>query len=121
MSIDIAKQTEAVLDHHLEVFLAKDVDGIMKDYTEESVLMVSGVPEPIKGLPAIRAAFSQFLSGFTPEMMSAMAVSQQVVSGDMAYILWSAGAAIPFGSDTFVVRDGKIVAQTAAVQMGQAG
>ena len=121
MATDIATQTDTVLDHHMRVYLAKDVAGIMEDYTEESVLIVNIVPEPIKGLAAIRAGFTQFLGIFTPEMTSAFSVHQRIVSGDMAYIVWSAGAAIPFASDTFVVRAGKIVAQTAAVQMGQSG
>jgi ketosteroid isomerase-like protein len=119
MSLASANPIESVLKHHLDVFLAKDVDGILEDYTEESVLLVNAVPEPIKGLSAIRAAFTQLLAGFTPEMIGQMSVRRQEVSGDVAYILWSAGKAIPFASDTFVVHDGKIVVQTAAVQMAQ--
>jgi hypothetical protein len=37
------------------------------------------------------------------------------VEGDLGYITWSAGAALPLGTDTFLVRDGKIVAQTFAL------
>ena len=36
------------------------------------------------------------------------------VDGELAYITWSAGREIPLGTDTFVVRNGKIVAQTVA-------
>jgi ketosteroid isomerase-like protein len=121
MSTDIANRTQAVLDHHLHAFLAKDISSILDDYTEESILVVNTAPEPIKGLAAIRAGFSQIFAAFTPEMISAMTVTRQTISGDVAYILWSAGESIPFASDTFVVHDGKIVAQTAVVQMGQAG
>jgi hypothetical protein len=39
--------------------------------------------------------------------------------GEVAYLLWSGGAAFPFATDTYVVRDGKILVQTAAVQAGQ--
>ncbi len=42
-------------------------------------------------------------------------MTQQVVEGDYAYILWTAEAAdnvYELGTDTFVVRDGKIVAQS---------
>jgi len=42
-------------------------------------------------------------------------MKEQFVSGDYAYILWSAETAdnvYELGTDTFVVRDGKIVAQS---------
>jgi hypothetical protein len=42
-------------------------------------------------------------------------MKQQFVDGDYAYILWSAETAdnvYELGTDTFVVRDGKIVAQS---------
>ena len=37
------------------------------------------------------------------------------VEGDLAYITWNVGSDIPLGTDTFVVDDGKIVAQTFAM------
>lgn len=37
------------------------------------------------------------------------------VGGDIAYITWSVGSAIPLGTDTFVVDNGKIVSQTFAM------
>jgi hypothetical protein len=42
-------------------------------------------------------------------------MKQQFVEGDHAYILWTAETAdnvYELGTDTFVVRDGKIVAQS---------
>jgi len=48
-------------------------------------------------------------------------VIKRHLEGDVAFILWSAGAAIPFGSDTFVVRGGKIIAQTGAVLIAPQG
>jgi len=42
-------------------------------------------------------------------------VRQQLVEGDYAYILWSAETpdnVYELGTDTFVVRDGKIMAQS---------
>jgi hypothetical protein len=45
---------------------------------------------------------------------------KQVIEGEIAYIAWtfeSEKVSIPFGSNTFVIRDGKIVTQTFAAQM----
>jgi hypothetical protein len=47
-------------------------------------------------------------------------VSKQIVEGEIAYIVWlgeSEKIKIPFATDTFVVRDGKIVAQTFTPQI----
>jgi len=46
---------------------------------------------------------------------AAFNIKQQFVEGDYAYILWSAETAdnqYELGTDTFVVRDGKILAQS---------
>jgi hypothetical protein len=46
---------------------------------------------------------------------AAFSIKQQLIEGDYAYILWAAETAdnvYELGTDTFVVRDGKIVAQS---------
>ena len=37
------------------------------------------------------------------------------VHGNIAYITWSVGSDIPLGTDTFVVENGRIVAQSFAM------
>ena len=47
-------------------------------------------------------------------------LQKMLVDGEVAYIAWSAESAgfrMPLGTDTFVVRDGKIVAQTFTAQI----
>ena len=51
-------------------------------------------------------------------------MKQQSVDGDYAYILWTAETAdnvYEVGTDTFVVRDGKIVAQSFAAKIAPKG
>ena len=104
--------TEATLSHHLRAF-AEGVDAIMLDYGVDSVLFT---PDgPLRGLETIRAFFDGFLRTSPPELLSAMTVVRQDIDGDVAYILWKAEPFIPLATDTFVVRDGAIVAQTFAV------
>jgi hypothetical protein len=43
-----------------------------------------------------------------------MKLLRQDIHGDLAYILWNAEPYIALASDTFVVRDGKIRAQSFA-------
>lgn len=108
--------TAAVLDHHLRAFMERDVDEIMRNYTEESVLII---PDGIaRGLGQIRAvfvdSFDLFTAGFT------MTLHRRVVEGEVAYIFWSATSSkvdVSLATDTFVVRGGKIVVQTFAAQL----
>ena len=44
-----------------------------------------------------------------------MKLLRQDVHGEVAYIHWQAAPFIPFASDTFVIRNGKIVVQTIAL------
>ena len=104
--------TEATLAHHLQAF-GEGVDAIIQDYTVESVLFT---PDgPLQGLEPIRAFFDGFLRTSPPELLRAMTLVRQDIQGDVAYIIWKAEPYIPLATDTFVVRDGKIVAQSFAV------
>ncbi len=42
---------------------------------------------------------------------------RQDVEGEIAFIVWSSEPAFPLGTDTFIIRDGRIVAQTFAAHM----
>ncbi len=113
----VADQTEKTLLHHLQAFAEGDVDAVMSDYTEDSVLI--SPDGSMKGLDEIRQLFEKFLAEIVPPG-SAFEMLQQVIEGEVAYIFWSAESSnynIPLGTDTFVIRDGKIVIQTFAGQI----
>lgn len=102
--------TEATLAHHLQAILQQSVSGIVSDYTEESVLFTQdGV---IVGLAGIRAFYERFLDGMPPELFAALQIVRQDLHGEVAYLVWKAEPFVSLATDTFVVRDGKIAAQT---------
>ena len=104
--------TKEVLDHHLECFDAGDLDGILSDYAPGAVLFTAD--GPLRGADSIRPLFQAMIAEFG-KPGSAFRMKQQFVEGDYAYILWAAETAdnvYELGTDTFVVRDGKIVAQS---------
>ena len=104
--------TEATLSHHLQA-IAQGIDAIMEDYTEESVLFT---PDgPFRGRAGIRGFFEGLLASSPPELIQAMTVTRMDVHGEAAYILWKAEPFIPLATDTFVVRDGKILAHSFAL------
>ena len=103
--------TKSVLDHHMEALLAGDLDAVMSDYTEDSVF-ISNLGGVVKGLDGIRAVFE--MAGAT---MGGFEQAVEHIDGEIGYVAWKADA-VPFGTDSFVVRDGKIVAQTVALHFG---
>ena len=113
-SVEISRQTEATLAHHLEAFGKGDVDDILSDYTAESKIFTpDGV---LEGTAAIRPFFEKLGEMFPPG--SDFEMIKQIVDGEIAYIVWTAESEqvkVVLGTDTFVVRDGKIVTQTFAV------
>ena len=104
--------TKDVLDHHLKCFDEGDLEGILSDYAPSAVLFTAD--GPLRGVNAIRPLFQAMVAEFG-KPGAIFTVKQQFVEGDYAYILWSAETAdnvYELGTDTFVVRDGKIMAQS---------
>ena len=111
-------QTEKTLRRHWQAFGAGDVEAIMADYADDAVLIT---PEgTLKGAAQIRSLFEKILANMFPAYKSSLNLAKQVVEGDVAYILWSGNSPsynAPFATDTFIMRNGKIVAQTFAAQL----
>lgn len=104
--------TKDVLDHHLKCFGQGDLRGILSDYAPDAILFTPA--GPLKGEVAIRSLFQAMLAEFG-KPGGAFTMKQQFIEADYAYIHWSAETAdnvYELGTDTFVVRDGKIVAQS---------
>src|SRR6516165_12291876 len=106
------ESTKDVIDHHLKCFGDGDLEGILSDYAADAVLFTSD--GPLMGTDAIKPLFQALVAEFG-KPGATFSMKQQFVEGDYAYILWSAETAdnvYELGTDTFVVRDGKIVAQS---------
>jgi ketosteroid isomerase-like protein len=99
--------TLAVIDHHMKALDAADVDAILDDYADDCVF-VSGA-NVLRGVEALRSVFGKVPAGTA----SAMTIEHTVSDGEIAYLVWSLPNGTR-GTDTFVLRDGKIVAQTVA-------
>jgi ketosteroid isomerase-like protein len=104
--------TRDVINHHLRSFGEGDLSGILSDYAPGAILFT---PEgPLRGTEGIRPLFQAMIAEFGKPGAS-FRMKQQFVAGDYAYILWTAETpdnVYEVGTDTFVVREGKIIAQS---------
>jgi len=106
------RDTEAVLEHHLGAVGAGDLDGILSDYSDESILHT---PDGTKrGLAEIQGFFESFGERAPASFMDNFQMVRSVVEGEIAFIAWQSGGEVPLGTDTFVIRGGKISVQTYA-------
>ena len=104
--------TKDVLDHHLRCFSKGDLEGILSDYAPGAVMFTPN--GPLRGADAMRPLFQALIAEFG-KPGAVFTMRQQIVEGDYAYILWTAETAdnvYEVATDTFVVRDGKIAAQS---------
>ncbi len=109
--------TKAVLDHHVQCFGAGDLAGILSDYAPDAVLFTPN--GPLKGVAAIGPFFKEMLAEFGKPGM-AHRQTHESIDGEYAYVLWTAETAdnlYEFATDTLVVRDGKILAQSFAAKL----
>jgi len=101
---------QEVFQHHAEVLVAGDLEGIVSDYADDAVFITpSGT---LHGKDGVREGFTKLLAD-VPD--AEWAVPTQIFEGDVLFIEWSATSAsakAEDGIDTFVFEDGLIRAQT---------
>ena len=100
---------EAVLQNHLRAARI-GVEAVMQDYTDRSVLITRDAT--YRGLAEIRGFFTALFEQLPAGFFDALQMNHREIVGEVAYILWERKPQIAQATDTFVVRDGKILAQT---------
>lgn len=104
---------EQILVHHLTAFGNNDLDAIVADYTDTSIILTQN--GNITGLDNIRNFFEDFFTIIPTG--SAFNMKQKSVVGNVAYIAWdseSDSVKIAIGTDTFVFQGDKIQYHTVA-------
>jgi ketosteroid isomerase-like protein len=113
----MARTPQEIFQHHAEVLIAGDIDGIVADYDDDAVFIT---PDGVKhGKAGVREGFEKLLS----DLPSAeWAVPTQHFVGDVLFIEWQAVAASTQavdGVDTFVFSSDGIRAQTVRYTLDQ--
>jgi hypothetical protein len=117
----MADSTADVLADRLGSFGSGNLAGILADYTADSILITAN--GALRGPSEISPLFEGMLAEFAKPGAS-FQMTAQTVEGEVAYIVWSAETAdnaYELGTDTFIVRDGKIAIQTLAAKITPKG
>jgi len=106
--------TESLLTQHLAALRARDMNGVMRGYTEDSVLVIpSGALHGVEEIAGYyRALFTEFA-----KPGAAFDLAERTVVGNVAHISWSgetADTVYERTDETFSVEDGKIRYQISA-------
>jgi ketosteroid isomerase-like protein len=115
MSEKGTKETNSVLDNHISAAQRGDLEGVLSDYSEDSVLYL---PQgPVRGIAELREFFRGFLTKPPSGFPKAFELVRRDVDGEIAYIVWKAEPGVHLATDTFLVRNGKIMVQTFAASL----
>jgi ketosteroid isomerase-like protein len=111
------RSTKDVIENHIRRFRGGNLEGILDDYSHEAMLFTpAGL---LRGRSEIEALFKSLLAEFAKPGASDM-VHTEVFEGEYAYLVWSAETADSYyelATDTFLVRNGKIVMQSFAAKI----
>ena len=91
-SVDVDEVTETLRlteTAHLDAIAAKDVDGIMKLYEDDAVVVVPGT-EAVSGAPAIRTYFQQMVSDPNLTIETTPGANWTGAAGDLAVTTYRA-------------------------------
>lgn len=106
----MTRTPQEVFAHHGQALAAGDLDGIVADYADDSVVITSaGVA---RGKDDIRKVFVKLLDDLPN---AAWDLKTRIFDGDVLFLEWAADSAanrVDDGVDTFVFRNGVIWAQT---------
>lgn len=104
-----------LLAKHLERFGRGDVDGLLSEYADDVVFFTRDAV--LRGPGQLRPLFEAMVAEFSQAGVSFELLARHA-EGEFAYIAWKAETpnnSYALGSDSFVVRGGKIVMQSSAV------
>ena len=112
VELGLQEISENVLSRHLNSFADNDLDILMSDYTEQSILITPDAT--YSGIKAIREFFSELIKHF-PKGATSFELDKLVMIDELIFITWHAKTPtvqVPFATDTFVIKEGKIYRQT---------
>ncbi len=115
----MARTPQEVFQHHGEVLIAGDIDGIVSDYADDALFITPA--GTLHGKDGVREGFVKLLSDLPDANWE---LPTQIFEGDVLFLEWRAEAErtkAEDGIDTFVFEDGLIRVQTVRYTLQQKG
>lgn len=110
----LSSVTDTVVRNHLQAFLEqKGVDAIVEEYDDAAQFHTEA--KTYRGKQEIHGFFVDFIDALPAGAIGRFELRSMQVEGSIGYITGRVGSEIPLGTDTFVVDNGKIIAQTFAM------
>lgn len=107
----MTRTPEEIIDHHVAALAAGDVAALVADYAENArFVTVDGV---VTGRPSLEQTIAGIVEQFPDFIVS---IDKLVVDDDVVLLEWTGealGHTMTDGVDTFLIRDDKILLQTA--------
>ncbi|WP_298901731.1 nuclear transport factor 2 family protein [uncultured Psychroserpens sp.] len=100
-----------VWEHHKVAFANANLEEVMLDYAEDCIYVTTN--KSLVGKDKIRALYKNHFD--TLEEGSSSSIISETIEGEIVFFEWTADSpsiSISDGVDTFVIRNGYIVAQT---------
>jgi hypothetical protein len=113
----LSQSSKDIIMHHLNSFQNHDLEAVVSDYTSESVFITQEAT--YTGMEEIKVFFANLMMHF-PKQKSNFELDKVIVVDTLGYIVWHADTPsleVALGTDTFVLKDGKIQQQTFCGQM----
>ena len=106
-----------VIENHIQCFRDGDIIRILSNYSDDAILLT---PDGVfKGRESIENFIRKLLKEFHRPGAS-RTVRKAVFEGNYAYVMWSAETPddiYEFASDTFVIRQGRILMQSSVARI----
>ena len=106
-----------LLFHHLDSFFNNDVDALLSDYTNESVVIT--LEQTFIGLKEIGTFINEIIA-FITNGKTILVLDKISVENELGYLVWHTKTPkmeISLGSGTFIIKEGKIAQQTFVGQL----
>jgi ketosteroid isomerase-like protein len=107
-----SKETNRVLDNHLSAAMRGDLEGVLSDFSEDSVLFLA--QGPVRGMNGLRQFYETLLTKPPSGFPGNFKLLRREVEGEVGYLVWTAEPGVRLATDTYLVRDGKVRVQTFA-------
>lgn len=120
-SVDLdkqAKETMAVMERHAEAMKTRDVDKIVADYSEDTIVIATLFPKPIVGHEELRKAVVEALKIPPISDGDTVKYTRKEAIGELGYLIFENSGLT--GTETYIVRNGKIVFETANITLKDA-